>query len=84
MSAAQNGPASGRLHKPEDIPSVGGAEIAKRKDAVRFAIANTEIEGLTVSPEAVALLERWARGEINDDELLNENLLPNASSDTTR
>ena len=46
--------------KPEVRPSASSAEIAKRKDAVRFAIANTEIEGLTVSPEAMALLDRWA------------------------
>ena len=53
-------------------PSLSSAGIAKRRDAVRFAIANTEIEGLSVSAEAQALLERWARGEIDDDELLNE------------
>lgn len=58
--------------KPKIRPPASIAEIAKRKDAVRFAIANTEIEGLTVSLEAVALLERWARGEITDDDLLNE------------
>ncbi len=53
---------------------MSSAEIATRKDAVRFAIANTRIEGLIVSPEAEALFERWARAEIDDDDLMNRTL----------
>ncbi len=60
--------------KPEVRPSLNSAELTKRRDAVRFAIANTTIEGLSVSPEAQALLERWARGEIGDEELLSQKL----------
>lgn len=41
-----------------------------RADAVRFAIANTEIEGLHASKAAEALLNRWADGELDDDELM--------------
>ncbi len=47
------------------------AEIAKRRDAIRFAVANTEIEGLSVSSEAMAIFERWANLEIDDDEMMN-------------
>ncbi len=60
--------------KPEVRPSISDADLARRRDAVRFAIANTRIEGLTVSPEAEALFERWARGEIDDDDLMNQTL----------
>jgi hypothetical protein len=50
------------------------ADIAARKGSVRFAIANTVIEGGTVLPETEALLESWAQGEIDDDELMEQTL----------
>jgi hypothetical protein len=42
--------------------------------AAQFAIENTRLEGGTLSPETLALLEDWVSGEISDDELLDENL----------
>jgi hypothetical protein len=51
---------------------ITATEIAARKDAVRFAIANTEIDGGVVLPEARSLLERWVQGEIDDEELIEQ------------
>ena len=52
------------------------AEIAARMNAVKFAIANTSIEGAAVSPEAEALFERSVNGEIDDGSRLNKTLRP--------
>jgi Antitoxin VbhA len=41
-----------------------------RADAIRVSIANTEIDGGAVLPETRALMDRWASGELSDDELL--------------
>lgn len=46
------------------------AEIAKRKESIKFAVANTEIEGGKLLPETLDLFERWANLEIDDDELI--------------
>jgi hypothetical protein len=45
-------------------------EIAKRRSAVDFAIANTEIEGGAVDDEVLRALNAWTRGEITDEELV--------------
>ncbi|WP_168209945.1 antitoxin VbhA family protein [Tardiphaga sp. vice154] len=45
-----------------------------RSDAVRFAVANTEIEGGQVLPETESALDEWAHGEIDDDELMEQTL----------
>ena len=37
---------------------------------MRFAIANTEIDGGNVTPETKALLDAWAEGDLTDDDLL--------------
>jgi hypothetical protein len=48
-------------HENEVRPSADSAEVAARRETVRFAIANTTIEGGTVLPETeAALFESWA------------------------
>jgi predicted nucleotidyltransferase len=49
----------------------GRADIRSRADSVRFAVANTMIEGGTVLPETEALLERWAKNEIGYKTLID-------------
>ncbi len=39
---------------------------------VKIAVANTVIEGGHVLPETERLLDGWARGEIDDDELMSK------------
>jgi excisionase family DNA binding protein len=50
------------------------ADFEVRSDAVRFAVANNAIEGGQVLPETEAKLDEWARGEIDDDELIEQTL----------
>jgi hypothetical protein len=50
------------------------ADFKVRSDAVRFAVANNAIEGGQVLPETEAKLDDWARGEIDDDELMEQTL----------
>jgi Antitoxin VbhA len=50
------------------------AEFEARSKAVRFAVANTVIEGGNVLPETEELMNEWARGEIDDDELIEQGL----------
>jgi hypothetical protein len=50
------------------------AELEARSKAVRFAVANTAIEGGHVLPETEELMNEWARGEIDDDELIQQGL----------
>lgn len=51
-----------------------GAEFEARSKAARFAVANTVIEGGHVLPETEELMNEWARGEIDDDELIEQGL----------
>jgi excisionase family DNA binding protein len=50
------------------------AEFDPRSKAARFAVANTVIEGGHVLPETEELMNEWARGEIDDDELIEQGL----------
>lgn len=50
------------------------ADIEARSEAARFAVANNVIEGGHVLPETEAALDQWARGEIDDDELMEQTL----------
>jgi excisionase family DNA binding protein len=50
------------------------AEVEARSKAVRFAITNTAIEGGRVLPETEAILDDWARGDIDDDQMMEETL----------
>ena len=49
-------------------------EFEARSKAVRFAVANTVIEGGHVLPETEELMNEWARGDIDDHELIEEAL----------
>ena len=42
-----------------------------RAAAARFSLESTRLEGLSVSPETVAVLDRWVAGDIDDDELID-------------
>jgi hypothetical protein len=55
-------------------PSAEPAEYAARSNAARLATANNAIEGLHASRETEAILDSWARGEIDDDELMEVTL----------
>lgn len=50
------------------------AERAARSSAARFAVANNAIEGGQILPETEAMLEDWADGKIDDDELMEQTL----------
>ncbi len=43
-------------------------DSARRTEALRLARADSRIEGLRSSAEGTAVLDTWARGEIDDDE----------------
>jgi hypothetical protein len=45
-----------------------------RSDAVRFAVATTEIEGGQVVPVTESAIGKWAHGKIDDDEPMEEKL----------
>jgi hypothetical protein len=45
-------------------------EMIKRRRAVEFAVENTRIEGGTITPEIKVLMDRWAAGEMTDDDLM--------------
>ena len=45
-------------------------DVQRNMRAVAHAIAQQELEGLTVTPETVAELHRAARGEIDTDEII--------------
>ncbi|MDD1528926.1 hypothetical protein C7U92_16375 [Bradyrhizobium sp. WBOS7] len=49
-------------------------EFEARSKAARFAVANTVIEGGHVLPETEELMNEWVRGEIDDDELIEQGL----------
>jgi hypothetical protein len=46
--------------------------LPTREEAVRFAIANTEIDGGVVTEETKRILQDWAVGKLTDEELLAE------------
>ncbi|MGI4793354.1 MAG: antitoxin VbhA family protein [Janthinobacterium lividum] len=52
------------------LPSVSEADVVKGRQAMTYAIDSSRIEGLTVSPEVIAIMERQNRGEITTDEAL--------------
>lgn len=45
-------------------------EYARRRDAVRLADAVNKIEGAPISEYARLLSDKWARGEITGDEMI--------------
>jgi len=50
------------------------AQVEARRDSVRFAVANTVMEGGEVLPETETLLDNWTQGNIDDDELIEQTL----------
>jgi addiction module RelB/DinJ family antitoxin len=56
-------PFEARQEKPD------AEELKRRRDAVDFARVNCELEGLPVDDEFNDLHERYARGEINREDL---------------
>jgi hypothetical protein len=42
--------------------------MTTKERAVAEALGSLRLEGLEPSPEVVELMQRWARGEISDDE----------------
>jgi excisionase family DNA binding protein len=50
------------------------ADFEARSESIRFAVANNAIEGGHVLPETERLLDEWARGELDDDDLMEEAL----------
>lgn len=50
------------------------AERAARSSAARFAVAKNAVEGGQVLPETEAMLNDWADGKIDDDELMGQTL----------
>ena len=64
-------PPGKRPTMPDQIlPSVSEADVVKRRQAMNYAIDSSRIEGLTVSSEVVAIMERQNRGEITTDEAI--------------
>lgn len=51
---------------------ISDEERARRAEAVRFSLANTELEGFKVSAETRERAQRFIDGEITLDELVNE------------
>ena len=43
-------------------------DVARRTEALRLARVDSRIEGMRSSAEGAAVLDTWARGEIDDDE----------------
>lgn len=50
------------------------AESRSRRDAVDAAVASARIAGVATSPEAAALFEGYAAGEIDADEMMRRAL----------
>lgn len=48
------------------------AELSERRDAVDNALGSLRIEGMELDPEPRAILERFARGETDLDEMGRE------------
>jgi len=51
-------------------PGVAGAEIARRREALRQADANNRLEGIFREPATDAIFEAHIRGEIDSSEMM--------------
>jgi hypothetical protein len=51
-------------------PRISAEEMARRKEAVRWADAQNRIEGLTRSPATDAIYDAFVRGDIEFDDIL--------------
>jgi uncharacterized membrane protein len=66
------------------VPKITDAEIAARREGLRQGAANNAIEGVFSTPTTEALMERYATGELDDDQIIIEihklnGKVPNAS-----
>ena len=52
------------------VERISEAELARRMIAVENAVAQQELEGLTVSPQAVEDMRRVARGEMTVEQAI--------------
>jgi len=53
----------------EAKPKISGAEMERRRAALRYAVAHSRIEGQSMSPEGSAIFEEYVRGEISEAEI---------------
>jgi antitoxin VbhA-like protein len=53
-----------------DKETLSTAEIAKRREAFRRALANDRLEGIAHDPATDPIFEAWILGEIDSNELL--------------
>ena len=51
-------------------PTISAEEVERRRGHVRCAIADSRIEGMAISVEELAFLERYIRGEIEAGDLV--------------
>lgn len=51
-------------------PRISAEEMARRKEAVRWADAHNRIEGLKRSPATDAIYDAFVRGDIEFDDIL--------------
>ena len=51
-------------------------KVARRRDAVRDAVASVRIEGGRVDDSALQVFDRWAEGVLSDEMMMAEILKP--------
>jgi Antitoxin VbhA len=56
--------------KTKAKPRISAKEMARRKEAVRWADAHNRIEGLKRSPATDAIYDAFVRGDIEFDDIL--------------
>jgi hypothetical protein len=49
-----------------------GDQVGRRGDAIERARASSRLEGLDLDPATLALTERYVKGELSSDQLLEE------------
>ena len=47
-----------------------GEPIPERANAVRAALASSRLEGTRISPETLAIMDRYVRGYLDGDEMM--------------
>ncbi len=53
----------------EAKPKISAAEIERRREALRYAVAHNRLEGQSMSPEGAAMFEAYVLGEIDEAEI---------------
>ncbi|VEJ45893.1 antitoxin VbhA family protein [Bartonella vinsonii] len=57
-----------KTKRTENLSPPTAEELKERREAVDAAINSHEIEGLTLHPKTLEILERYARGDISLEE----------------